>query len=227
MKRLFLISLFVSFPALSQTHEGFWLFYDLKLNEKFLLNIKDPMRGSQYLGCIGKGIGGRYFQPNNDAMTSTCRLMIDGRRFALTDGVGNSVFMEGDFNPVFTELSGLFNDGSKFVASKQNVQRVFDRPSVYQVIYNGGVFGELAEKHCERVLDDFKDRRSKFAISLRCQDTGGIGGVPSRYRQEVWGRDEQKGFPANWLVKPNTFLDYQKCEEAMHKVLEEHKCRED
>ena len=52
-------------------------------------------------------------------MTSTCRLMIDGRRFALTDSVGNSVFMAGDFNTDFTELSGIFNDGSKFVASKR------------------------------------------------------------------------------------------------------------
>ena len=224
MKRFVLLSLFISFPALSQMHEGFWLFYDLKLNDKFLLNIKDPMRGSQSLGCIGTGIGGRYFQPNDDAMTSNCRIMIDGRRFALTDGVGNSVFMEGDFNADFTELSGLFDDGSRFVASKQNVLRVFDRPSVYQVIYNGGVFGELAEKHCDRVRDVFKNRRSEFAISLRCQDTGGIGGVSSRYRQEVWGRKEQKGFPANWLVKPNTFLGYQECKEAMQKVLDEHKC---
>lgn len=223
MKRLILIFCFFSTSAMSQNHEGHWLFYDLKLNEKFLLNLTDPMRGHQRISIrAGGGLGARYFKSDDYGKYSNYKVIINRQDFQFADETGSPVYMTGQFNADFTELAGFFNDGGRFVASKQNVLNAFEVPSVYQVMYAEGAIGEEGDKYCQKARD--RKRDIKYSLRLKCSDTGGIGGARSQFRVELGGREKQRGQGANWLVKPNTFLDYQECKEAMQKLLDEHRC---
>lgn len=225
MKRLVVLCLLISPSSFAQDFEGFWLFYDLKLKEKFVLNLQNPIRGHQRITVRdGGGFGAKYFKP---AGWGTYKVVVLKRDFRFTDETGTPVYMSGRFNSDFTELTGVFSDGSRFVASKQKVISPFDKPSVYQVVYNGGELGEEGEEYCQKIRDLYENRKIKHSIDLTCADTGGVGGARTQYRRELGGPVQQKAQGANWLFKPNTFLDYDQCMEAMQKVRDENKCWEE
>lgn len=225
MKKLLLLSLFVSLPTFAQTHEGFWLFYDLKLKEKFLLNLTDPMRGHQRISIrAGGALGGRYFKSDDYGNYGNYKVIVNRQDFQFTDETGSPVYMSGQFNADFTELSGRFNDGSRFVASKQKVLSAFDKPAIYQVVYNGGELGKEGDEYCQKVRDTYKNRKIKYSVKLTCVDTGGVGGARSQYYRELSGPSKSTAQAANWLFRPNTFIDYEQCTEAMQKVRDENKC---
>lgn len=225
MKKILLLVLLISTPVLAQDYSGQWLFYDLKLNEKFVLNLNKPMRGYPVISFIG-AVGGRYFD-GNDERGQRYKAVIRGQSFNLISELGDRTIMSGTFNATFSELSGQFIGGDRFVAKKHVPVGYGDNfgPAVYQVVYNGGEVGTEGEEECELVRKIYdKSRKEKYSVKLSCENTSGLGGTRSQKKASSNWNMSYRGRAANWLVKPNTFLDFKACKSAMQKVRDENSC---
>lgn len=227
MRKLLLLSLLIATPSLAEDYVGQWLFYDLKLNEKFVLNLNKPMRGYPIVSLIG-ATGGRYFD-GNDESGQGYKAVIRGQSFNLISALGDKTIMSGTFNAAFSELSGQFIGGDRFVAKKHVPVGYADNfgPPVYQVVYNGGEVGTKGAKECELIRKIYdKTKRVKYPVKLSCENTSGLGGTRSQKKASSNWNMSYRGRAANWLVKPNTFLDFEACKTAMQKVRDENNCWE-
>ena len=226
MRVVLLLCLFIPSTALAQDYAGQWLFYDLKLNEKFVFLINKPMRGYPIVSFEG-AVGGRYFD-GNDEKYQKYKAVIRGQSFNLISELGDRTIMSGSFNPAFTELSGQFIGGDRFVAKKHIPVGYGDNfgPPVYQVVYNGGEVGAEGLERCEKIRDLYENPKIKYSVDLSCENTSGLGGTRSQKQASSGWNMSYRGRTANWLVKPNTFLDFKACKTAMQKVRDEHKCWE-
>lgn len=98
------------------------------------------------------------------------------------------------------EMSGSFANGDRFVAKH-------GYKPVYQVVWKKGEF-----KNRIFCLFDGDDESS---VELECKNTGGTSfGKAGRFDDS----------PANWLLKPNTFLDYDSCKVKADELMAQSNC---
>ena len=59
------------------------------------------------------------------------------------------------------------------------------------------------------------DGDDDFSVELECRNTGGTHNTRLT---------RSKGSPANWLLKPNTFLDFNSCQQKIQEIMAESRC---
>ena len=195
MKKFLFLSLLLASPAFGQEINGNWLVYDIQEGEKFILRLGRASRGY--------GEGGDTTMGRRSLSTRFGKLKynVRGREVNFYDKDTGAFFMGGTLNADGTELSGQFASGGVFAAKKQGASAVF------QVVWLRGRYRN--ESYCLFNEDD------EHSISLECRNTGGT------YRDKP---KREKGSPANWLLTPNTFLDYNSCQKKAEEIMAKSRC---
>jgi len=205
LKATLAICLFVSAPASAQDVNGYWLFYDVALKEKFELVLY--VKSYKSFGELSyQTYGARSLQRSATGPKLQYRVREGTVNFVNSDT--GDLFMSGTLNADATEMTGTFYTGrgafqradGTFVAQKQ---KTGERSPIYQVIYLGGRY--KSAPNCVA----YGDKENAYSISAMCKATQGKSRVlPTRTR----------GAPANWLAQPNTFLSEQACFEKLEEI---------
>jgi len=195
VKCLLFLALLLSSTALGQEINGNWLVYDIQEKEKFILRLGRASRG---YGEGGDTTMGRRSLSNR---FGKLKYNVRGREVNFYEKDTGAFFMEGTLNSDGTELSGQFASGGVFAAKKQGASAVF------QVVWLRGKYRNKA--YCLFDEDD------EYSIGVECRSTGGT------YRDKP---KREKGSPVNWLLKPNTFLDYNSCQKKAEEIMAESRC---
>ena len=124
----------------------------------------------------------------------------EGSTVEFYDKASGDFVMAGTLLKGGTEMSGRFANGDRFVAKH-------GYKPVYQVVWKKGEF-----KNRIFCLFDGDDGSS---VELECKNTGGRSvGKAGRFDDS----------PANWLLKPNTFLDYDSCKVKADELMAQSNC---
>lgn len=195
MKKIVFLMLFVSAQAVGQEVNGNWLVYDIQEKEKFIMRLGRASRG---YGEGGDTTMGRRTLSNR---FGKLKYNVRGKDVNFYDKDTGAFFMGGTLNSDGTELSGQFASGGVFVAKKQGASVVF------QVVWLGGRYRN--KTFCLFNNDD------ESSVALECRNTGGT------YHDKP---KRAEGSPANWLLKPNTFLDYNSCQKKVEEIMAKSRC---
>lgn len=206
MNRLLLLALFLSSTALGQEINGNWLVYDIQEKEKFILRLGRASRGY--------GEGGDTTMGRRSLSTRFGKLKynVRGREVNFYEKDTGAFFMGGTLNSDGTELSGQFASGGVFAAKKQGASAVF------QVVWLAGAYRN--KSYCMFDGDD------ESSIKLECRATGGTYYELVQNKVFPYAATSRfdKGSPANWLLKPNTFLDSNSCQKKAEEFMAKSRC---
>ena len=206
MKKLLFLALLLASPAFGQEINGNWLVYDIQEKEKFILRLGRASRG---YGEGGDTTMGRRSLSNR---YGSLKYNVRAGEVNFYEKDTGAFFMGGTLNSDGTELSGQFASGGVFAAKKHGASEVF------QVVWLGGAY--RSKTFCMFDDDD------ESSIDLECTGTGGTydGIVQNEVFPYAQVSRFTKGSPANWLLKPNTFLDPSSCKKKAEEIMAKSRC---
>jgi len=194
VKKLLFLALLLASPAFGQEINGNWLVYDIQEKEKFILRLGRASRG------YGEGGANTMGRRSLSKRYGGLKYNVRGGEVNFYEKDTGAFFMGGTLDSDGTELTGQFASGGVFAAKKQGM-------AVFQVVW-------LRGKYRKKTFCLF-DNDDESSIDVECRNTGGT------YHDKP---KRQKGSPANWLLKPNTFLDYNSCQKKAEEIMAKSRC---